>query len=194
MRWPVFAIMGYLLLVLDTGLSTLLAVNGISPSLTLILLAFVALWANPMAAAWAALALGLAVDLNTPIQTAHLATDAVLIGPAALAYLTGAYVTVQLRGMLFRDSPLAVAVLVLVAGAFVNLVIVAMLTLRGLPWPIAEPLHGWSAADQLVARFFGLLYTAAVAVPAGYLLIRTQGLWGFHPHLGKGPAHHQARR
>lgn len=194
MRWPVFAIFAYLMLTLEQSLRTLWASNYTCPSFLLILMVFISSWAPAMTAVWAALILGLLVDLSSPVLPANHAHDVVLIGPAALGYLTGAYVTILLRGMFFRDSPLAIGVLVLIAGAFTHLVVVALLTVRGLPWLIAEPLRGWSAADELVASFFELLYSAALAVPLGYCLVRLRWVWGFHLHPGKGAGHHYSWR
>ncbi len=194
MRWPVFAILAYLFLVLEEGLRTLVAIGYTSPSLLLILAVFVGLWAPSRAAAWAGLALGLLIDLSHPVRLAGQAFDFALIGPACLGYFAAVYVTLQLRGMVFRDSALAIGVLVLIAGLFARLVAIAILTVRGLPWLVAEPLAGWDAADQLVAGFLELLYTAVVAVPIGYLLIRFKWVWGFTPSAGPGYGGHHARR
>ncbi len=194
MVWPVFAIFAFSFLLLESGLRTLLAIGYTSPSLMLILLVYISLWAPTTIAVWAALTLGLLVDLTTPVQVAHQAGDVSLIGPACLGYVAGSYVTVQLRGMVFRDSALATAVLVFIAGAFVHLVVVAILTMRALPWPVAEPIPGWNAADQLVARFLELLYTGVITVPIAYVLTRLKWLWGFNPHAGPGASHHHGRR
>jgi len=194
MRWPVFAIFAYLTLTLEQSLRTLLASNYVCPSFLLILMVFISSWAPTMTTLWAAMILGLLVDLSHPVLPANHAIDVVLIGPAALGYLTGSYVTILLRGMFFRSSPLTIGVLVLIAGAFTHLVIIALLTIRGLPWLIAEPLRGWSAADQLVASFFELLYSAAVAIPLGYCLVRLRWVWGFATHPGKGMGHHYSWR
>jgi len=193
MRWPVFSIFAFLFLVLDDGLRTLWAIGYTSPCFLLILMVYVSLWTPPTTGGWAAIILGLLVDLQTPVYPVGQAVDVVLIGPTGIAYLIGAYVTVQLRGMVFRDSPLAVGVLVFLAGIFVHLVVVAILTVRGLPWPVAEPLPGWHAADQLVGCFFELLYTSLVAVPLAYVLTRLKWLWNFAPHGGAGFGHHHGR-
>ncbi len=194
MRWPVFGIVAYVWLFLEEGTRTLLAIGQITPSFLLILMVFIGLWAPPLTAAWAAIILGLMTDLTTPIQPANYPADVALIGPACLGYLVGVYVTIQLRMMVFRDSPLAVGVLVFLAGMFAQLVIVAVLTMRGLPWLTAQPVQGWSAADQLVHRFLVLLYTAALTIPMGYLLLRLQWMFGFAPGTGKGPSYPHTRR
>lgn len=194
MRWPIFAIFAFAFLVIEDGLRTLMAIGFITPSLLLILMVFVGLWAPSTTGGWAAVILGALIDLTTPIYDVGLVHDVALIGPACLGYLTGTYVTCQLRGMVFRDSPLAIAVLVVVAGMFVHLVTMAMLTIRGLPWPLGEPIPGWNAADQLVARFLNLLYTAVWAIPISFLLIRSKWLWAFNsPGTATGSTHYNRR-
>jgi len=174
---------------MEEGLRTLLAIGHTSPSFLLILMVFTSLWVSPLSAAYTALLLGLLVDLSKPILPANQMIDVALIGPACLGYLTGAYVTMQIRGMIFRHSPIAIGVMVFIAGAFAHLVTMSLLTARGLPWLVAEPIQGWNAADQLVARFLELVYTAMLAVPLGYILVRLQRLLGFPTHTGKTGPH-----
>ena len=196
MRWSVFIIVAYLFLVLEQGTRTLFAIGYITPSFLLTLAVFISLWATPKTVAWAVLILGLLVDLTHPLRVVgdgH-EVEFVLIGPACLGYLTMSYVTLQLRGMVFRDSPLAMSAVVLVAGTFAHLVMMALLTIRGLPLPLAEPIAGWTAADQLVTRFLDLLYTATVAAPIGYLLLRFSWIWGFPLHVGTGSGSYHSRR
>ncbi|MEX0654561.1 MAG: hypothetical protein WDZ31_02840 [Phycisphaeraceae bacterium] len=184
MNWLIFAIAAYLLLALESGLRTLLAVgDGVSPSFLLVLAVFIGMMAPSSVVPWAFLAIGLLVDLQPgPVR------DVTLIGPAALGYLAGAYVVLQLRTLVFRESVLALAVLVLAVGIFVQLVYVALLTARGLPMLTAEPVVGWSAADQLVHRFLELLYTAVLAIPLGLLLFKSAGIWSF-VHRARGDRH-----
>ncbi|MFA9478716.1 hypothetical protein ACERK3_10445 [Phycisphaerales bacterium AB-hyl4] len=174
MNWLIFIIAAYVLLALESGLRLLLQVWGVSPSLLLVLAVYVGLMAPSAVVPWAFLILGLLTDLQPgPVR------DGTVIGPAALGYLAGAYVVLQLRGMVFRESVLALAVLVLVVGIFVQLVYVALLTARGMGMLTAEPIVGWSTPDQLAHRFVMLLYTAVAAVPLGFVLFRTAGAWGF---------------
>jgi rod shape-determining protein MreD len=179
MRWFLFAIFAFVALVLDIGLKKLLRIEiaaGASPSFVLIVSVFVAMWAPPRVAMWSGLVVGLLVDLSSLSPTE--ADGYALIGPAALGFMLGSYAVVQLRGLMYRDSPLALAALVFLGGVFVHLMIVAVLTVRGLPM-FGYPVSGWSAATQLYERFWVLLYTAIVAVPVGFLLLKTQPFWGF---------------
>lgn len=194
MRWPVFALFAYVLLVLEHGLRTLFVIGHTSPSFLLILAVFIGLWAPPMTAAWAAMALGILADLGSPLQPAGQSLDVALIGPIALGFVTASYVAVQLRGLVFRESSLAFGVMVFLAGIFAHLVTVAVLTVRGLPWFVAEPVAGWAAADQLVQRFLEVVYSAGVAIPMGYVLQRLHRVWGFPPVSGKAFGHHHGRR
>ena len=101
MNWIVFAIFAYIALALETGLGTLLAIpgpTGPSPGFVLILAVFIGLMAPSIAAAWGMLILGALIDL----QTGDLGYP--LIGPAALAYLVGAFAALQLRAMVLRQS------------------------------------------------------------------------------------------
>ena len=183
MRWSVFAIFAYLALLLDTGLGALWTDPfGLSigrPDLVLVLLVFIAMWSPGPTVTWAALILGALVDLSAPYFFVNQEESSVLLGPSALGYLAGAAVVLQVRSVLFRQSPLVIPVLVVVAGLFAHLVVMVLLTLRGLPWLHTTPIEGWAASDQVVRRFFMLLYTALIAFPVGSLLRRTEPLWGF---------------
>lgn len=183
MRWFVFLIFAFVLLVVEMGLRSLLRVNTsageICPSFLLVLATFVALWAPSRIVPWAMLVIGLLADLQ-PIPVVDPVSVPSIIGPATLGYLLAGYAVLQVRTFLFRHSPLAVAISVVVAGIFLHLVIVAALTMRGLPLPgFPGRLDGWIIGDQLYRRFFDLLYTAALAVPLGWLLTRTLPAWGF---------------
>ena len=176
MNWLIFALFAFVTLVLDVGLRPLWAVPdaaaGVSPCLLLVLMTFIAMRAPSAAALWAGLVLGLLVDLQ-------IGPAGLVMGPAALGFLAGAYAVLQVRTLVFRQSVATLAVITFVAGIFVHLVSVALYTARGLPFTPAEFITGWDAAEQLVHRFLELLYTCAVAVPFGWLLLRLANLWGF---------------
>jgi len=178
MNWLVFILVTYVGLAMQSGLETLLAIpdaqTGVSPSWLLILAVFVGLSAPASVVPWAMLMLGILVDLSSPI-----AGGGVLVGPGALGYLVGAFAVLQLRGLVFRQSMFTLAVMVFVVGLLIQLVIVALLTGRGLSWLTAQPLAGWNAMDQLAHRFLMLIYSAIAAIPAGYVLFKLTPVWGF---------------
>jgi hypothetical protein len=188
MRWITFTIFALAAVILETGLRNLWAFPdplGHAPSLTLILLIFLGLRTPAMTLAWVALILGILVDLKPPAMRHfyHSVELAPIVGPAALGYLAGAYACLQARPVFFRNSPFSIAVLVFFVGLFVNLVIVAMLALRGLPVPLfpllgRSPILDWNAADQLLSRFLDLLYTTAIALPVAWALLKTERWWG----------------
>lgn len=173
MNWFIFALTTYVLLVLQIGCRSLLVVDGAYPQLPLILLVFVGLSAPSRVLGWSAVVLGLLLDL----QPGPIAPP--IIGPHAMGYLAGAFVVVQLRNLLFRESVIAFAALVLLVGIGTELVTIAIYTMRGWPWPLGEPLAHWSATGALVHGFFSVLYTTVAAVPVGWLLMRSSGVWGF---------------
>jgi hypothetical protein len=188
MRWSVFAIFAFVLLVLEVGLCPLLHVSGglgwVCPSFLLILGAFVATWAPGSVVLWAMLILGFLVDLQ-PLPVGDGVTVAAIIGPHSLGFLLGGFAMLQVRTLFYRDSLLALAAMVFVGGIFVHLAAVALLTARGIALPfLSDPVAGWNTADQLFHRFWQLVYSATAAVPVGYVLRRCQRLFGFEGAKG----------
>lgn len=184
MRPTTLAIFAFLALVLDLGLAPLLnqplGMSAVGrPSFLLIVMVYVAASAPSSAALWSALVLGLLADLCQPYDFGEPARSVSVLGPTALGYLAGAAAVMQLRGLVFRQSPWAWVILVFVGGLFANLVVVALLTLRGVGFLHSTPVAHFSAAEALVDRFFTLLYTALLAAPLGAVLSRTERLWGF---------------
>jgi hypothetical protein len=182
MRWSVFILTAYVALLLQAGLANLLAYgdSAVTPSFLLILGVFVGMWAPPRTVAWAMLVLGLLTDLTHayPIGDVQMIY---LVGPASLGYLLGATAVCQLRSMVFRDSALALMVMVFLVGILVHLAAIALLTIRGWPWIPGEPIAGYSQTHALVEAFKQLLYTTLLALPVGYVLQRTSALWRFEP-------------
>ena len=173
MNWLIFLLMSYAALALEAGLRELWVVGTAAPSLALVLAVYVGLLAPASVVPWAWLALGVAADLQPgPLPQGP------IIGPMALGYLTAGLMVLQLRKLLFRESILAMVACVLAGGAVAHLVAVGLLSLRGAGDAVGEPMAAF-AASQLAGRAVELVYTAAVALPVGWLLLRTTGLWGF---------------
>ena len=190
------------MLAFQEGFKGLWVIADVTPGLLLILAVYLALSAPATAAKWAALIIGLLVDLTTTHPLEGRPDGLVLIGPACLGYLAGAVVVLELRGLVFRDSPVALPLTVFTAGIFVHLVIVALLTLRGLPWLLGEPIAAFSPALDLWYRFWHLVYSSAVALPLGFVFVLLDPWWGFaHPasagaggSAGRGLGRHRPRR
>ena len=180
MSWLVFALTAYLLTAVQAGLEPLWSIphgaSAAAPSLLLVLLCFIALLASGTTTGWAALLLGLVADALAPTP---------MIGPHALGFMLGAYVVLQLRALVFRESVFTLAFMVLTAGIFAHLVAVAVIAVRATPLSPAGAMPGFVAADQLVDRFFDVLYSAAAAIPLGWVLFKTSGLWDF-PSKSRG--------
>ena len=176
MNWPIFFIFSYLATAIQFGSRSLLHIGGAAPSFLLILAVYIGMAAPPMVVYWAFLILGALADLTYVLDAGDGVTDFVLVGPCALGFFCGGFAMLQLRSMVFRDSPVGLIFMVLVAGAFAHLLAVVALLAHSL---VQEPLANWSAADEVVRRFFELVYTTILAVPLGMLLRRTRSLWSF---------------
>ena len=202
MRWLVFGIVSYVGLALQIGLQPVLSVSAgsagvVTPSFLLVILVYVGLMAPERVVGWTALILGLLSDLISPVGVASggaMGGDVVIIGPMAIGFLVGGYALVQMRGYVFRKSVLSLAAMVLVVGVFVELVSVALLTMRGWPWLAGEVVPGWVPADQLVRSFFTVLYSVALALVIGWLLMRSEWMWGFSAMAGRGAGIYGQRR
>jgi rod shape-determining protein MreD len=177
MRWLVFTIFALIMLALEVGLRTMFEPLKAVPSFTLVLAVYVALCAPPAASGWACLILGLLVDLATPQLVRSSPEAFAIVGPTALGFLAGGYLVVQGRGWVFRDSPWSLAVMVLAAGILAQAVIVSLLLMRG--WVTGDPIANWGAGRALGRGLLAVLYSAILAVPAGFVLIRTTRWWGF---------------
>ncbi len=189
MRWPIFIIFVYVMLVFEQGLTGVLAVGWLGdaePSFLLILTIYIALSAPRVQAAWAAVIIGLVADLSPPALriagSPDTATDLALIGPGVAGHLFGALIALELRHLIFRDSTIALATMVFVCGLFVHLLMVAILALRNVGYLPAEPIGGFHVADQLLRRFWMLLYSALMALPIGVIFHWLDPIWHFQSH------------
>lgn len=165
-------VLGWLVLGLELGLrsSLRLDVAGLSgsPSFVVPLAVVIGLCASPAATLWSCLALGLGVDLLTPIPTAT--GSVVVIGPHALGYLVAGQFVLVVRGLVIRKNPFTVVALSIVAAALMEITVTAALTLRhSLPF-FHDPTE-WRAAAQLASRLFSAVLTGASGLVMGLLLL-----------------------
>jgi cell shape-determining protein MreD len=164
-----------------TGILTLRSVGSITPLAMPCLVVFIALFAPETIALLVALLLGALVDLSPGYG--ELVGGAHLIGPHALGYLVTALLVLRIRNVVFRRRVITIAVLttaaVIVTGATEALV----LLVRGiLPWTPALKGGGFS---DLIKLFGTAIYTGILAVPLGWCLLATIGLWKFHSPTGR---------
>ena len=177
MRWMLFVIVATVAIALDTssliGLLALPALGDLVPSLGGVIVVFVGLYAPRSTALWSAWIMGFMVDLIPP------AGDGVLIGPHAIGYVVTVLVVLQVRTMVFRRRVLTICVLTFV-GLSVSVPIEVLINLVRTWHP--EPLPTWEVYRPFVELFRGIgnaLYTAILAIPIGWLLVRTVPMWGF---------------
>jgi rod shape-determining protein MreD len=157
----------------------------IRPSLCGVVAVFVALSAPRTAALWACLVLGSLLDLAHPLTVAENRV-VYLIGPHALGYVLGGWLVISGRAMVFRRRPLTIGVMTVLCLLAVQLVAVSLYVLRSQSWYPGEAVF-WTettALAELGRRMLGAVYSGLFAIPVGWLLVQTIGLWGFQtaPH------------
>lgn len=180
MRWAVFAIFAFLVVVVQLSVRNVLmlhSVGDISPDIVACLVVFVSLFGHRSSALWACWILGWALDLAPGENTGpH------VIGPHALGYVFAGYVILQLRTMVFRRRAVTFGFLTFVAVVAAGVVAVAVLTIRSWYPDSAGALpHG--ALGELLRRFAIALYSGLVGIPVGWFLGATLPLWGFQSGL-----------
>ncbi len=185
MNWLPFLVAAWLLLGMDLGLADRIAQQVrsvvIQPSFVMPLAVFVAIGAPQVHAVWACLLLGLVLDLMQARFTSA-SSDLVVLGPNALGYLLAAQLMLSLRSVVIRRNPLTIGVLSLVASAVSGLVVVAAFTVRSL----FDDAVVWDTWGELLGRMGSSLYTGAIGVPLGWILIRLSPAFGFnlgHRHM-----------
>jgi UDP-N-acetylglucosamine diphosphorylase/glucosamine-1-phosphate N-acetyltransferase len=189
MRWVVLAIFGVSAVAFETSdmvtrVFMLHELGRLYPSPTGVLVVFVALFAPRLTALWAAWGLGLLLDLAIPRE------QGLLVGPQALGLVFGTYFVLQVRNMVFRQRALTVAVLTLLCLVAAGLVDVGVLTIRSWFATTGSPSDHFRPLWALGQRGGIAVYSALLALPLGWLLVRTLPIWGFvifddgHGHLG----------
>ncbi|MDX2130895.1 MAG: hypothetical protein SFY69_02435 [Planctomycetota bacterium] len=163
------AIASWVLLGLEIGLR----VTGVGPGLVFILAMFIAMCAHPRHASWAALLLGLLIDLTSPLALTSPGPPAILVGPHAVAYLLGAHLVLALRGVMIRRNPLTLGFLSLGAGLVAQTALLAFYWFRALIDPVA-----FTPSGEMLARLGWALVTGAAAVPLAFVLIPLAEIMG----------------
>jgi len=182
--WPVYLAALWLMLGLDVGLRTQLQLGPSSaPSLTLVLVTFVAMWAPKIHALYAALIAGICLDL-LGTHVAPGGTSAVsVVGPGALGAVLGALTVLTMRAMVERSNLFALPTLAVVQAALTGLVIVFCFSVRS----VYDPSISFDAVPELLSRGLSALATGIAAIPLSLVLRPSGRLFGFS-------AHHHTRR
>ncbi len=181
MNWIVFAITVWLLTGMDVGLAPAfqLGTLPIVPSFLFVLLGFIGLWARWMTLATAALIIGAIMDLYHQVPTTD-GADVVVLGPFALGCLLGAQAIHGSRGLMFRQSTVTLALLVFMGASIAHATAYGLLSIRAL----YDNLVMHSVATEIGTRIGSALYTALLALPAGWLLQRLSPMFSFRSAHG----------
>lgn len=175
----VFAILAWVALGLEIALPPVLDAGGggVTPSFMIPLLVFVALHADTRPTLWAALILGLLIDLTRPIAMID-GGAAIIPGPHALGFLLAAWMTLSLRTMVIRRNPLTLVVLSVLAATVSGLAVILLITLRGV-W---DGSLAWRGTGELLPTVLSALYTALAALLMSFPLFALTPFFGF-PNL-----------
>ncbi len=164
-------VLGWLGLGLETGLKSTFAVHTGSvvgaPSFAIPIVTLIALCAPPMATLWAALAIGLLLDLTSPMSTTTSGTI-FLIGPSAIGMVLAAQFVLLVRGMVIRRNPLTLVVLSMAAGVISAICTVAIITVREVI--LRDPVV-WAPTHELLDRLLSAILTGGSALVLGLLLL-----------------------
>ncbi|MEE2895919.1 MAG: hypothetical protein VX726_09300 [Planctomycetota bacterium] len=178
MNLGIFLVMLFVCVALDTSLLPVISIGGVSPSVTATLIVFVSLFAPRQAALWAAVSAGLLLDLQSPNATTD-GRAVVVPGPYALGFVFGTQLVLLLRSMVFRRNPIAVGLLTTPFLIAVSLVWMAIWLLRGFDPGSLLPWSGGNAGGELGRRAGWALYSGAIGIPFGWLLLFSWPIWRF---------------
>lgn len=178
MNWVVFTIGAWLMLGAEMGLKGSLHLGNttVAPSFIAVYAIFVGCYAPPRAAQWGCLALGLLMDLTSPVGRADGGANLTLIGPNALGALLMCQLVLALRGLMFRRNPLSLAFLACVGFALWQVVYTAIVSLRHL----TADATAWNPSAELWSRLGSSVYTGLAAIPVSFVLILLMPLFNFH--------------
>lgn len=184
MNWITFLIIAWLAFGLQMGFDALrLAPGDISPSFVVPLMVFVALSAPARHALWAAMLIGLLIDLTWLVPRTD-GGEAIVIGPHALGALLATQLVLSVRGMVIRRHFLTLAFLSIVSASVMAVVVVAFLTVRDL---YGDPVD-FSPTGELVSRLLGAVYTGGSAL--AWALVARFIEPGFQFHHERGMRRH----
>lgn len=188
MNWIVFAVAAWVVMGLEIGLQLRLTWSPggvpLAPSFALVFMVWLALAAAPAHALWAALILGVLVDLTgqMPLETPP-GGMVTLVGPMALAYLGASRFVLGSRWVMLRQNPVALALMTLAAGLLVTIVSAVLMTVHKI---YADPIT-WRAWPHVLGGFGSAFYSALLALPMALVLNPALGAFGVEPGRPTGP-------
>ncbi|HJN71552.1 MAG: hypothetical protein HOC93_01955 [Phycisphaerae bacterium] len=164
------------------GIFTLRSLGSITPLAMPCLVVFVGLFAPSMMAYVTALLLGFLVDLS-PGQS-ELTQGIHLIGPNTLGFFVSVILIVKIRNVVFRRKVFTVVILTAGCVVVTDAVEVFILIARSLmPW--TPSLSGSEGISGLIKMLATAIYSGLLAVPLGWCLLSTIGMWRFATPTGR---------
>ncbi len=166
MRWPLAVLVAYFTIGLELALRPELALgpegggSGVSPSFVLPLVIYIAMFAPQVTALWTALVLGLVMDLTAPRPGPPQNEALYVVGPNAFALIAAAYLTLTVRGLLFRRNWFSLLALTIAGGVLGQIVLVTLFSVRA--W-FGDP-SDWSPGHELWTRLLSAGYSGATAI------------------------------
>lgn len=178
MKWILFVPVLLVALVLDVSFMGALDVAGVSPSLVVIVLAFIAMQAEAGSVTWASLLAGFLWDLSDPSMAGPRA-PLYLIGAHTLGCFFGVQAVLSVRGIVVRRNPLSVGAMALLLGGASGLFWTAWWTLRSWYPGSVPPWGDGSSLMQLGTQLLAALATGIAGIAVGWLLLKSTPAWGF---------------
>ena len=167
MNWITFITVAWRALGLQLGFDAFrLAPGDISPSFVVPLIVYIGLSAPARHALWAALLLGLLIDLTWLIPRTD-GGEAIVIGPNALGALLATQLVLSIRGTVIRRHFLTLMILSIVVGSVIAAVVVPFMTVRVF---YGDPID-FSPTGELVTRLLSAVVTGGTAL-AWALVVR----------------------
>ncbi len=188
MNVPLLLVAVILALAIDQSLMHALALATTAPSLTMILVVFLALHAPRDRVLWLGWGIGLLIDLVTVYPHGGVWGDLPVLGPNALGWCFGAYVVMLVRAMLYRRQLHTIAVMTVVFAIASNLVSVFVLAVHGLYEPVPILWTEGGPVRGLLERLGSGLFTSVLALLVGPLLQLSLPAWRFRQPLPRAVA------
>jgi hypothetical protein len=184
MRLGVLLIFLVVAIVADTRFMEVFRIGPVIPSIAGTLAVYLVLSGPRHGALWSCLVLGLLLDFSEVamydgVHPYH------LLGPYALGFLFGANLILPLRSMVFSRNPLTFGLLTFLFLVAVTVVYLALWQVRGFYLGSPPPWGDSGALSELGTRCLWALYSGVIAVPFGWVLVRTSPIWGFTTSLAR---------
>lgn len=184
MNWVAFGLLLWGAAGLEQGLAGAFEVGswGISPRVSLILLAFVSLFASRWHALWAGIVTGVTLDLFHVVGVSGAERSIAVIGPHALGCLLAVYAVLTARSMVFRDRVSTLAMVSFAVTLLVGVTSSSVLLMRS----AYDTIELVSPGRMLIVWMGSAVYTGVAAFPIALVFAVIRPLMGFQGRVGSG--------